>query len=45
MVNLFFCQVGNWKNFFTSEKTEEWATWIRERTAGTIGLYEKITTV
>jgi len=34
-------QVGDWKNFFTPEKTEEWATWIQEKTRGT-GLAEKI---
>jgi len=34
-------QVGDWKNFFTSEKTEEWAKWIKEKTEGT-GLMEKI---
>merc|ERR1712129_614111 len=34
-------QVGVWKNFFTPEKTEEWAAWIEEKTKGT-GLIEKI---
>jgi len=34
-------QVGDWKNFFTPEKTEEWAAWIEEKTKGT-GLIEKI---
>jgi len=28
-------EVGNWKNFFTAEKVEEWAGWIREETQGT----------
>jgi len=34
-------QVGDWKNFFTTKKTEEWASWIEEKTRGT-GLAEKI---
>ena len=36
-----YCQVGNWEKFFTPDKAEEWASWIKEKTAGT-GLAEKI---
>jgi len=34
-------QVGDWKNFFTPEKANEWLEWIRKNTEGT-GLEEKI---
>ena len=27
-------QVGNWKNFFTAEKTAEWDKWIHDNTNG-----------
>ena len=36
------CQVGDWKKFFTPEKAEERAAWIKEKTAGCDGLQEKI---
>jgi len=34
-------EVGDWRNFFTPEKTNDWMEWIRKKTQGT-GLEEKI---
>lgn len=34
-------EVGDWKNFFTEEKTKEWNLWIEEKTKGT-GMVQKV---
>lgn len=33
--------VGDWKNYFTEEKTKEWNAWIGEKTRGT-GMVQKV---